>query len=370
MEDINDKLKLLSYEIEFCQKKGEFKPLNRVYFAVPGKTQDQFPYFSSLCNWLFKELATDFIEWSEFDDPGQVCQSIVDAAKKIGFKPDFAAAKLRTGSGEPVCIVLSHILDAVLAHHGFKVQAPMYVNAEMTEEAAVGDNLDGATEEQVEEAEDEDAADYFGPQGGKAEDEPKADMLEAKIDPAAWRLELERVGPKLKVRGKVTHKEWRTHLDQSAKHEKLLMQTFPELKATLDKIGKELRKAAERVAAKERHINKEFDHLGAAFRTKQKQLDAVQETVSELNQSVADYEAELAQKTEALDIIKTQFENRGASVTDTSPLRRISNTLQQLKDEIQQMELRIGVVGQTLLQSKIKAINQAHLKRSGARGKA
>jgi chaperonin cofactor prefoldin len=51
-------------------------------------------------------------------------------------------------------------------------------------------------------------------------------------------------------------------LDQSSKHDTLIKASLADTKQQLDKIGATLRKAVERISAKERHINKEFDHLG------------------------------------------------------------------------------------------------------------
>ncbi len=59
-----------------------------------------------------------------------------------------------------------------------------------------------------------------------------------------WKLELERVGPRLKFKSTASaSKEWRTHLEQSVKHEKAMIESFPETKAQLIKIGQALRKA-------------------------------------------------------------------------------------------------------------------------------
>ena len=41
-------------------------------------------------------------------------------------------------------------------------------------------------------------------------------------------------------------------------------------------------------------------------------------------------------------------------MTDTSPLMKIKQALADLKVEIKAMELRIGVVGTTIMQSKIR----------------
>ena len=46
--------------------------------------------------------------------------------------------------------------------------------------------------------------------------------------------------------------------------------------------------------------------------------------------------------------------DRNNSMTDTTPLRKITAALGDLKKEVESLDLRIGVVGQTLLQHKIK----------------
>ncbi len=60
--------------------------------------------------------------------------------------------------------------------------------------------------------------------------------------------------------------------------------------------------------------------------------------------------ADLASKSDDIESLKTQMADRNQSMTDTSPLRLIKQALQNLKNEIKQMELRIGVASQTLLQ--------------------
>lgn len=360
MEDINDKLKILNYETQFC-KGREFKPLSRTYFALPGKPSDQFPYFSALCAWILGELDPEFIEWNQFDDPSTISNNIIDCLRRMHFKADFPTTKLRHGSGDAVCSALEYLLDALLKKRGFQVQPPVYINPEYAEEATVDDDaeIDDGIGEDLDDDEDDamfTAEEYLaGPKIEKTEEDLEMQqILEANVDPAEWRLELERVGPRLKYKAQPASKEWRTHIEQSGKHEAQISEVFPESKTALDKIGKELRAAVDRINSKERHINKEFDHLGGEFRDKQKRLDEVQEHYNELSQSVSELTTSLAEKTESVEAIKAQMGERNNSMTDNTPLRRIGNALTALKKEVAAMELRIGVVGQTLMQSKLK----------------
>ena len=48
------------------------------------------------------------------------------------------------------------------------------------------------------------------------------------------------------------------------------------------------------------------------------------------------------------------MDDRGASMTDTSPLVRIKKAFVSLKGELKNLELRIGVVGHSLMQAKLR----------------
>lgn len=369
MEDIADKLKILDYETHFVRAMKDVKPITRTYFALPGKASEQFPYFSNLASWLLKEMNVDFLEWQEFDDPNQVSNTILAQLKKLGFVSDFPVTKLRHGSGESVCFALNFLLDQTLAYKAWEVKPPKYVNPEYAEDAAVDEDAevedDGVAEEDMEEEDDTlfNEDNYFQPKIEKDEEEKKdQEILEATVDPIEWKLELERVQHRLRFKAQPASKEWRTHIEQSQKHEKSLNEYFPDAKVALEKIGKELRTAVDRISSKERHINKEFDHLGGEFREKQKKLDEIQEKYNELSQSVSELTTDLAEKTEMVEMIKGSMSERNNSMTDTSPLRQINTALATLKAEVGEMELRIGVVGQTLLQSKLKYAHHHHNK--------
>ena len=62
------------------------------------------------------------------------------------------------------------------------------------------------------------------------------------------------------------------------------------------------------------------------------------------------------------------MESRGSSMTDTSPLVRIKKALAKIKKEIMTMELRMGVVGHTLMQAKVRhrTAEDAAIQKEGA----
>lgn len=72
---------------------------------------------------------------------------------------------------------------------------------------------------------------------------------------------------------------------------------------------------------------------------------------------------DLAEITERLDELKESFESKDSGMNDTSPLVRMKGALQQIKKEIYDYELRIGVVANTVLMSRISTTQR---KRIGA----
>jgi estrogen-related receptor beta like 1 len=149
-------------------------------------------------------------------------------------------------------------------------------------------------------------------------------------------------------------------LEQAQKHGQAISEAFPNSKAALEKIGANMRKAAERISQKERSINKEFESLGGEFRAQQAASDAVQEQLTALQREVGELQRDLTEKTDAIELAKSSVSERNNSMTDVSPLRRLTTSLSTLKKELQHMELRIGVVAHTLLQAKLKSQHNHH----------
>lgn len=396
MEDINEKLKLLNYENDFLKKRTDLRPVTRTFFAISSKASEQFPYFSQLVAWLLHLIGVEFMEWNEFDDPNTISQAIVDELRKLGMGQGTAGgveqlvpvSKLRHGSGDAVCLCLDFLADRALASRRFRVQPPIYNNNDDMEEAQVDEAAEIGDEVEEDVAQEEEmlpglsgpndfASDSLSSSssnagasgaaggGGGGDESWQSSTLsannKASVDPAAWRLELERVGPLLKLRSSATvsaaahgGKEWRSHLEAAVKHVSTIKSDFPLAETALRKQAEQLRKAVERVQTKERQVNKEFEHLGGEFKQRQKQLDDVQDKYNALSASVAELTADLQKRMSEVEEIKQSMTDRNNSMTDTTPLRKISNSLNTLKEEVKQMELRIGVVGQTLLQAKVR----------------
>jgi estrogen-related receptor beta like 1 len=65
-------------------------------------------------------------------------------------------------------------------------------------------------------------------------------------------------------------------------------------------------------------------------------------------------ETELADINERLSQVEKKIDDTGKSFSDTSPLQKIKKSIAQVKNDIKAIDIRIGVVSNTLLQLKLK----------------
>ena len=69
-----------------------------------------------------------------------------------------------------------------------------------------------------------------------------------------------------------TGNEWRAHLQQTRLHEQTIKKAAPHTAKQLSVIGDDVKSVLERTAAKERHINNQFESLCAEYSVVQDRL--------------------------------------------------------------------------------------------------
>lgn len=355
-DDLSEKLKLLDYEEKFCSPK-DIVPFSRTYFSVPASnTGVQFQHFLELFKFLMRMCHREFVT-DKFDDPNTIANKIMLDLKGMGFDMDFAANKLKQAAGEHVCRVLLFLADRGLETQGFVFQKPSHEAESTMEEAVVDEEAEIPEDDEEVVDEDEDAlyADTVEkPKVESEQDREASATIVSTIDPIAWKTELVRVGPKLQIKESHSTRTWRAHFEQAQKHAEILATLLPDAQAALTKISSELSSTVERVVSKERYINSTFGNLSEEYKSMRARQDSVTSDFQRSSVSVSDLTNEMAAISDALEDIKSQTDSRGSSMTDTSPLLKIKQALTDLKLEIKAMELRIGVVGHTIMQSKIR----------------
>ncbi len=322
----------------------------------------------------------------EFDDPNLTCQNIIASVKKLGFaSPSYAPMKLTSGNGKEVCGVLDGLVDYVLESRNFTYKKPIYLPDGYQDEAGDGveDNADfgvdfeGADDFKAPDrkTDEDEEVDYtseiagMAPPGSKSKvsstvqaspDVPDKQMLQSKVDPTLWKLELERVGPKLRITLNADAKDWRTNLEDVYSNSKTISSAWPDSRVVLEKLRSDLNNSLEKLTTRERFLNEQFERLMGQYRAQREQLQAIQGTYNQHTEAISDRNNELHRISEQLVDMKQQMEDRGNNISDATPVVRIKGAIKKLSDELHEMEVRIGVVSHTWLQVSLKNRRQMH----------
>ncbi|KND00465.1 uncharacterized protein SPPG_04781 [Spizellomyces punctatus DAOM BR117] len=363
MDDILDKLKILNYHRDFC-KPMNLKPLHRFYFTVPATNpNEQFYYFTSLFTWLVNLNGESFEAPGQFDDPNASVANIAAKLKEMDITVDLSLNKIKQGHGEGVLTVLQALADRAIQQSGFVFQQPIHKTDEYAEEADVDAEAE-VTAETVEEdlaAQDDeeemflqpvqrtDKADLTSPQAQIDVQPPKP-----KIDPAEWKLEVERVTPMLRVQIANDNKDWRIHVESMKHHHSTITSSISETQSQLNKLHADIEKTLEKISSREKYINTQFESQTEEYRVLQDQLSELKQKYGVASSNVTELTNELSRISEELDSVKSQMDDIGSGMTDSKPLVAIKQGVAKLKAEIKQMDLRVGVIQHTLLHAKLK----------------
>ncbi|NWT91320.1 IFT57 protein, partial [Urocynchramus pylzowi] len=183
------------------------------------------------------------------------------------------------------------------------------------------------------------------------------EILQSTTDAAEWNLEVERVLPQLKVTVRTDNKVWKNGfacvhiLIKIPVSDRLSSAALSEpLSGYLDKLHNEISRTLEKINSREKYINNQLEHLVQEYRSAQALLSEVL-----LIFFCCLLQKKISSKiTEVLEKVKQETEEKGSSMTDGAPLVKIKQALTKLRQETIQMDIQIGVMEHTLLQSKLK----------------
>ena len=383
---------LLHYEDDFCVQ-HDVMPFSPSYFAVPHQLNPalQLQQFIDVSAYLSKKAGRSFAV-DRYDDPGTSVNKLMVELSDAGFVADFPPTRLRQPYGEPVCRVLNFLSDLALQAQGFRWKRPQYPKEEcvrtsrlvliiltlclpshslsdcvfldrLAEEAQGDDSAMLGDDDEVEDeaivADDDEDVLYSEPAsqvpGGAAAAAaaPVAAAEPPPVDATEWHTEVERVAPRLRASKTASGKEWRAHLEQAQNHKRTLESLFPAARSALERMEAELADLLQRVNAKEKFLNSTFRNLREEYQQTHSRLEDATQSHQEMSRQVSELSNEVSAATEQLEDIAAQMKERGSSMTDTAPLVRIKGALTKLRTEMKSMDLRIGVVGHTLMQSKM-----------------
>jgi estrogen-related receptor beta like 1 len=140
-----------------------------------------------------------------------------------------------------------------------------------------------------------------------------------------------------------------------------------EARGQLNKMVSEIGTTLDQVDTREKVINGQFDILVNEFKAVQENLQDTMEKYNAVSEKVNLSTNELQNLVDDLEKIKVAkiisisyffkhtMDQQGSSMTDTGPLVKLKNTMSKIREEIAQFDIRIGVIENILLQSKIRS---------------
>nr|SVE79018.1 EOG090X0ADS [Daphnia lumholtzi] len=362
MEDLIDKMKLLKYETEFANE-FNMKPFPRHYFAIPTNPGEQFHMFVVTAAWLIRKGKKKFDTPQESDDPNATISNILDYVRRLGVAIEFPPNRLKQGYGEHVVFVLDRLADYALKINNFLWDQPQEQDEEevVEEENGSGDELDL---EQVEEemaaqygSDDEYDKDFFNLNVQTITphvSQMRADVLESDADAEAWKIEVERVIPRLKLAMKPDPRDWRSRLQLLSKYSASVSNTISSSRTMLQKISTDIEKNMERVETREKYLNSQLSGLLTQYSKTQEQLKQVEEKYSKFSVGIEERNHKLNQLNDEIQCIKNELDERSLNMTDGTPLVNLKKVLIRIKGELTLMDVRIGVASHILLQARMK----------------
>merc|ERR1712100_502420 len=286
---------------------------------------------------LMKKNSFSFSVPDEFDDPNSTVANIMEALRRARITLDYSQAKLRAGYGEAVCVLLNLLCDNALAKEGFRMPTSMqYPDSVYPEEAPVDDDEVSAdiadTVAVVDDDDDDD--DYQSSRAeAKKEETKETRIIESSINPNDWKVEVEKVAPLLKMRLEQDNKEWRTHLEHTMELQAAIQEKEPETKKELESVAQKIQDSIVAIQNRERTMNSQYTNEVKEYQNVKEKLTEGLQKFDERRNAVQMLESDLERIKQEVETIKSQSDERGESMTDTSPLTRLKEAMKKKKGD-------------------------------------
>jgi len=358
-----------------------------IFGSIAGydKSSGANPYFQyrrmvHVALWLLNKIegpAADFASNIDIENstPLTVAKQLVVAAQNVGVSSgelnDITPTSLAMGYGEKVCTFLLLISDLLISSGNFKAQPLKYVESDNKNEINTNNNNDADEDEEIMDSSIElqqdqnETIDQLEPSiddGNVA-----ASIVEATVDPILWREETERVASKLITSNyRLGDGSWGNHLNMIKEYgnkfdsyainrEKDDFNTISQLQ-TLSKDIHNVLNDIRRTEGMLQIIKKNTD-MSEEFSKHKKTLESLCErssaTLSKL-ETLNNQQADIEEKLEELNE-KFQDKSNGLSGgEDSSSIVGVNKGIKNIKEDINEMSIRIGVLSHILLSKKLQ----------------
>lgn len=397
MENALEKLRWLDYEKHFVRTLRQ-RRVGKDEFIVPARNPGlQFNLYIQLLKWLLTQIEvtndeeveneeedrdatiSEFQNVDTFDDPNLIAQKLMLVLRCLRYEIDFPITKLKQPYGGEAISILNFLADRALDSQTFQHKEPQYVTLDKLKSAELDEQQDdeeliSTDDETFEDSNDsidlpyeittvdndKAASQMNTTPGNKYNDDGGEEESNSKFDQRRlWKEEVQRVAPALEVvfdndeQIIKSQNDWRTIINNALKDHANVTLEMKRSKEAFERLSKESNRSLELIEAKEQMVNEKYSPLIDEYKHEVVKIKKLQKAHDESFAMVNDLREELNSICKKVDEVKAKVDEKGNRMTDTSPLIQIKTTLKDMKVEIREYDLQIGVLEHNLLQRRL-----------------
>jgi len=124
---------------------------------------------------------------------------------------------------------------------------------------------------------------------------------------------------------------------------------LPDVRSKLERLSDDVSKALERISKKEQLLSRSFEGMTGDYQAHSAELKDVTHRFETVSKNVGDMETELMDVNEKLRELEDNIGDKTDKISNTSHLQNLKKAIGQVKQDIKSMDMRIGIVSNTLL---------------------
>jgi len=296
------------------------------------------------------------INVEDFDEPNVTIDTIINSSK------DFIDItvynnnrnKLRVGFGQEIINLLNDLVNKLIENSQIKsteivIKGTDDLNDEDINEDINSDEINAVLLE-------DDQYDYTMIDD-KREDEEEVEekrdnqIMKSDCDLNEWKIEVERVLPQLRVKmiNKNAENEWRNHYNLVLVNYENMKTLSEHTFGSIQSLLAELRINDEKITSREKYLRQQLEHVIEEWIAIRLRVIKMRDEYSSVSSGVVTKSSQLAEISQSIEGMKQDMELFSNKMTDSSPLIVAKRAKESIKQELNAIELRIGVAVQTLI---------------------
>ncbi|EFJ50892.1 NimA-related protein kinase 6 [Volvox carteri f. nagariensis] len=168
-----------------------------------------------------------------------------------------------------------------------------------------------------------------------------------RVDPVAWRQELERLAPQLgriKISAAAAAGDWSQRWHQTKELLAALVAATPDTNASLGRLGAAVSRDLERIETTERRLNDSTTGLMQQYAASRRRLADMQRARWQHDELLEIGHSALAQLSERIEEVQQAIQDKTDGLDGSRQIKLIHDAMRTMRKEMRRMDIRIGIV--------------------------